>query len=104
AAAIVGIQFERLRAQLAGVVMVGGGAMPGPTIDALGDVAVRYVPLHGMVSNKAQERTLHYAEHVRQNGGKADCAWLTEEELPWAPALFAIGAPLQRFLQQFEGR
>jgi hypothetical protein len=87
AAGVVAFALQQLAPQVAGFVLIGGGAMPQQQLDGL-DRPVRFVPLAGFPGSAAVERVL---DHVAATPGRSDVAWLAgaEQPLPWT-----FGLPL----------
>jgi len=100
AASIVGLRIGAFRDLVAGVVLVGGGAMAGPALVANGALPVRYVAVRG-VPDESLVRVLDFV--ARQQGKpewRGDVAWLTTARPAWCCALPATTVPLAAFARQ----
>ncbi len=84
AAAVVGLQLAKFAPYISGVVFVGGGGIPGPSLAKLGDLPIRFVSLAGYPGSAAADRTLQYLV-AQQKAGKSalDVARLHDRQEPW---------------------
>lgn len=84
AASVVGMQLTKFQPHISGVVFVGSGAMPGPTIAKLGSFPVRFVSLAGYPASRAVDRTMQYLESRRKAATSVvDVALLHDRQEPW---------------------
>ncbi len=100
AAAIAGLQIGSVREQLAGLVLLGGGAMSGAALAANGPLPVRYAAPRG-VGEEAIERVLDYVAAQQQKGGwQGDVARLTAVRPPWPLAMPALADDIAAFARR----
>ncbi|HEU4417920.1 MAG TPA: hypothetical protein VFT55_03220 [Planctomycetota bacterium] len=98
AATVASFHVDRLRELVSGLVLVGGGALQGKTLDGLGALAVRLAPLHGYPGTEGLQRTLDEAARRR-----AEQAWsgnverLATHEPPWTMGLPLLAEDIERF-------
>ena len=104
AAAIVGMQLSKFQPHLSGVVFVGSGAMPVPTIKKLGQFPVRYVSLAGYPGSKSIDRTLQFLKARQGDGQNApDVSLLHERQEPWLYGIARSRRELRTFAAQVFG-
>ncbi len=104
AAAVVGLQFQNLGLELGGLVLIGGGAMPGPTLDKLGPLPVRIGMLHRYPSSEGLRRANDYVElGRREQRWQGDFARLSDQEPAWPFGLSAFADAIAAFLVRVQG-
>jgi len=97
AAAITALRLGELRERLAGVVLVGAGAMPGAMLEANGTLPVRYAAGRG-VGETTLPPVLAFVDARRQAGTwQGDVAWLTAERPAWCLALPLLAPAIEAF-------
>lgn len=80
-------QLEERLHRVRGLVLVGGGALPGPALDALGTLPVRLARAHGP-TNEPLVRVMDYvARKQNADDWRGDVAWLSDASPPWCLAL-----------------
>jgi hypothetical protein len=90
AAGVVGLGMKKIAPLVAGLVFVGGGAMPEASLAALDGVPVRLVRLAEHPATAAVDRLLAWlADHAAP--GRFDVSLLHERALPW---LFGVSLSL----------
>jgi len=100
AAAIAALRLGELRDQLAGVVLVGAGAMPGTMLEANGSCAVRYAAGRG-VGETTLPPVMAFVDARRQAGlWRGDVAWLTAERPAWCLALPLLAPAIEAFASE----
>jgi hypothetical protein len=106
AAAVVGIQLAKLRPLVSGVVLIGAGAIPAPTLRALEDLPVRTLKLSGYPASVAIDRLMEYvAGQERADREDLDLALLHERPTPWPYGAASSAAELRAFARRcFEAR
>jgi hypothetical protein len=99
AATVVGLQIERFRPGLVGLVLVGGAGLPMPALAQLEGVPVRFGRIVGNRADDAQLRLVQHVQSLREPGAKPpDLQWLAETAVPWPFALEALAGPLEAFV------
>ena len=104
AASIVGLRIGDYRDLVAGFVGVGGGAMAGPALLALGPLPVRLAAVRGF-GEESLQRVIDFA--ALQQGKpewRGDIAWLGPERPPWPWALPALQGPIEAFARRLFAR
>jgi hypothetical protein len=98
AAAVAAFRIGELREHLAGLVLVGAGAMTGQALDELGELPVRYVVSHGYPAAEGMRRSLDYVD-LKEQAGEAhgDVALLVEREMPWTCAVPLLADEIAAF-------
>ncbi len=100
AAAIVALRIGEFRDQVAGLVLVGSGAMTPQGLAALGDLPVRVVAQRG-AGEESLGRMLDYVAHKQKDGGwQGDIAWLQTGRPAWALGLPMLREPLLTWLDE----
>lgn len=101
AAAVVGLHSELFAAELAGLVLVGGGGMPLPALERYAQVPIRLGRLVGSRGDEAQVRLVEHAARLRSAGQPGpDLQWLTELAAPWPFAMETLAAPIAAFVDE----
>ena len=106
AAAVVGIQLAKLRPLVSGVVLIGAGAIPAPTLRALEGLPVRTLKLSGYPASVAIDRLMDYVAGQAQNERDGlDLELLHERPTPWPYGAASSAAELRAFARRcFEAR
>ena len=104
AAAVVALQLAKLKDQVSGVVLVGGGGIPQRSLSQLAGLPVRYVPLRGYPASAAIERLQAY---LRSRDGESfqglDLGMLHERAIPWPYGPAGSLVELRAFARQLFG-
>ena len=104
AAAVVAMQLPQLREQIAGVVLIGGGAIPSRALERLGGLPIRYVRLAGYPASAAIERLQAFvASRGEQQFRALDLALLHKRALPWPFGAAASLVELRAFARELFG-
>lgn len=98
AATVLALQLPSLPGPIRGLACIGGGAMPGPTLDRLTALSLRYVAVVGSPSTESVQRTLAYAQARVGDGQAVDAEWLVAASQPFGVTLPLLAAPLQQWL------
>lgn len=96
AAAVVGLQLQRLRDEFAGVVLVGGGVFPRPVAAATAGLPVRFARVHGTPANDAMANLIDFCTQSTEPKG-LDVRWLADGEAAWPVALSQHAAAVEAF-------
>lgn len=96
AAAVVGLQLQRLRDEFAGLVLVGGGAFPRPVAVATAGLPVRFARVHGTPANDAMANLIDFCAQSTEPKG-LDVRWLADGEAAWPLALPLHAAAIEAF-------
>ncbi|MFN8825092.1 MAG: hypothetical protein ACK501_09000 [Planctomycetota bacterium] len=96
AAAVVGLQLQRLREELSGVVLVGGGVFPRPIAVATAGLPVRFARVHGTPANDAMANLIDFCAQSTEPKG-LDVRWLADGEAAWPLALPLHAAAIEAF-------
>lgn len=97
AAAVVGLHVASFVPLVRGLVLIGSGAMTGPSLDGLGALPVRLSRVHGAAVDPLA-RVMDYVEHKRAAGAwQGDVAWLGERSPPWCIALPLLAGDVEAF-------
>ncbi|MCU0863169.1 MAG: hypothetical protein MUC36_05210 [Planctomycetes bacterium] len=101
AASVAGLRCRELTKVVSALVLVGGGGVPGPAIDALGTVPLRFVRLHGVPAGDGLQRSLDHARlRAAELDPAPDVAWLTDGSPAWLFGSAAVAPALTAFVQQ----
>lgn len=104
AAAVVGLQLQRVREELAGLVLVGGGVFPRPVAVATAGLPVRFARVHGTPANDAMANLIDFCAQSTEAKG-LDVRWLADGEPAWPLALPLHAAAIEAFAASvFVGR
>lgn len=105
AAGIVALSAGAFAPHIAGLVLIGGGALPGSAIEALGALPVRWVRLAHYPGTAGVDRTLAFvAERAAGADTPPDLRRLHDRELPW-PFGVALSLPeIEAFAGECFGR
>jgi hypothetical protein len=105
AASVVGMQVGSLQPLLDGLVLVGGGGMPGPALDRLGELPVRIATLQGHPSSEGLRRALAYVESCRQQDRwRGDFASFGDAAVAWPFGLPTFAPAIADFVASIAGR
>lgn len=97
AAAAIALRLGELHRQLAGLVLVGSGAVPGPAWRQIGALPVRYAAAHGL-GEATLASVFAFADAERQAGRwQGDLAWLTDKRPAWCLALPQLAPAIEAF-------
>lgn len=98
AASVVAMRLNRFAPYIGGVVFVGGGAMPKPVVEGLGQLPVRLVKLANYPGTRAIDRLATFLTARVQRGQVApDVRVLHERELPWLFGVSRSAAEIREF-------
>lgn len=96
AASVVGLQLQRLRAEFAGVALVGAGVFPRPVALATAGLPIRFGRMHGTPANDAMANLIGYCAETKEPAG-LDVRWLADGDAAWPMALPLFAAGIESF-------
>jgi len=103
-ASIAGLQLAGLRGSIAGLVLVGAGAIPAPVLDGLGDLPVRLGLLHGCRSSDGLQRVLDYVARAQaEQRWRGDVRAFGGPAPAWPYGLPAFAPAIEAFVAQLAG-
>ena len=108
AAAVVGIQLAKFRPWVSGVVFVGAGVVPAPSLAALGGLPVRFVELSGYPGSAGIRRMMEYmdsraGDERQDEGQQARFERLHARPTPWPFGVALSLVEIQAFGEQLFG-
>ncbi len=100
AATIVALRLAEFRQLVCGLVLVGGGGIPGPALLANGDLPVRVAAARG-AGEEPLQRVIDFVALQQQRGTwHGDVAWLSPRRPPWTAAVPLLARELEAFARE----